>query len=113
MPVVRVVVVECRSESATRTHVRLPLRLYREGPFLLQWGRQKKAVETASNVVQVEETGASLLGRGAVARTMVVQRGRRWDVVMTVAVVVGDGIQVREEGGRRTLAVSMRALSKV
>lgn len=113
MPVVRVAVVECRSESATRIHLRLPLLVYRERPLLLQWEWQKKVVETVSNVVQVEGTGVSLLGRGAVARTMVVQRRRQWGVVMRVAVVVGDGIQVRGEGGRRTLAVAMWALSRV
>jgi hypothetical protein len=69
-------------------------------------------VETASNVVPVEGTGAPSLGTGAVVQTAVVQQGRRCGVVKIVE-VEGDEIQVREEGGRKMLAVTMRAPSKV
>jgi hypothetical protein len=61
-------------------------------------------------VVQVEGTGtgASSLGRGAVAQMAVVQIGTRQDVVL-----VGDKIPVREAGGRRRLVTAMGALSTV
>ena len=59
-------------------------------------------------VVQVEGTGASSSGRGAVAQMAVVQIGTRQDVVL-----VGDKIPVREAGGRRRLVTAMGALSTV
>ena len=65
-----------------------------------------------SSVVLVERTGASTLGRGAAVQMAVVQQGRWWGVVKMVE-VAGDEIQVREEGGRKMLAVAMLAQSKV
>ena len=65
-----------------------------------------------SSVVLVEGTGASSLGRGAVVQMAVVQQGKWWGVVKMVE-VAGDEIQVREEGGRKMLAVAMLAQSKV
>ena len=115
--VVIVVVGNGRSGSATRTHVRLLLLLLRVCweqaflAFLLQWRWQIKMVETVSSVVLVEGTGASSLGRGAVVQMEVVQQ--RWWGAVKMVEVAGDEIQVREEGGQKTLAVAMLAQSKV
>ena len=66
----------------------------------------------ASNVVLVEGTGASSLGRGAAVQMAVVQQGRWWGAVKTVE-VEGDEIQVREEEEQKMSAVAMLAQSKV
>jgi hypothetical protein len=66
-------------------------------------------VETASNVVLVEGTEVSLLGRGAAVQVAAVRQGRWCGVVKMVGVVAGDEIQVREEGGRKMSAVAKGA----